>query len=332
MGGTAKILAPWGSLPAEQYLIRKWDQYPALAPLERRHQLIRDFLALDLIPSEWDAVRPVGPGTPRALDIRTPTEAEIETILRPWRPASVRSLAAHIWATESGDDFVDSTWIRTFYDPNQDEVWNDLLSGAPDNDLFTNYSYPPSQGLSEPSIFSSPGLTPEQAWNRALFFLPEFASRVAVDLYDRDLNNTANDDYNVELRAEAQAEVRELGFPVTRHADEGCSGVDSYTSLKSLQMNFTSRNVVIVDAEALETGKVCVLALDVKGNVVRWWRFEPEEILSELDTYAHEAMLLEAGWLEETEGVTRTGEKYKPDGGELAGLVYGFTGGEGDED
>jgi len=75
--------------------------------------------------------------------------------------------------------------------------------------------------------------------------------------------------------------------------------------------------VVIIDDKALHTGRVCVLALDVGGNVVRWMRLWPEEIESELDTYTHEAMLQEAGWLEEVEGMTGTGEKYKPDGGKL---------------
>lgn len=94
-------------------------------------------------------------------------------------------------------------------------------------------------------------------------------------------------------------------------------------------MEFMRRNVVIVDAEALEAGKVCVLAMDVKGNVVQWMRVTPEEIQNELDTYAHEAMLQEAGWLEEVEGMAGTGEKYRVGGGELAEVVYGFGGGMG---
>ena len=78
--------------------------------------------------------------------------------------------------------------------------------------------------------------------------------------------------------------------------------------------------------EALETGEVCVLATDVRGIVVRWMRLVPEEIETELGTYANEAMLQESGWLEEVGGVTGVGEKYNPNGGELAAFVYGFPG------
>ena len=97
-----QVQPAWGSFPAEQHLIRNWDKHPHISPPERRLKLIKDFLSLDVIPSEWDAVGPRADG--RVLDILTPTPDQIETILRPWRPQSARTLAAHIATVDSSED------------------------------------------------------------------------------------------------------------------------------------------------------------------------------------------------------------------------------------
>lgn len=336
MADAADISPPWGALPVEQFLIvratlinselaltccqRNWEQYPNLPAPERRQQLVQDFLRLDVIPREWDAVRSPQ-DVPVPLDIRVPTEDEIEAILRPWRPMSVRSVAAYIWASD-GMDFADSVWIRTHYDAGQEDAWNSLLLESPGGDLFNEWMTVP-QGLSEADMFASDGLTPEEAWLRALLYLPEFASKESIAAYDRHPPGIDDVDEDLdELRAQARDELQNSGPPKPRRPEECYTG--DYEATERLQYCFLQRSVVIVDAEAFETGKVCVLALDVRGNVVRWMRLVPEEIQSELDTYAHEGMFQDAGWLNEVEGVSGVGVKYHPDGGELAAFVYGF--------
>ncbi|RYP45798.1 hypothetical protein DL768_007917 [Monosporascus sp. mg162] len=48
----AEVSPAWGSLPAEQFLIRNWDPASSLAPEEQRRTLIRAFLAMENVPAE----------------------------------------------------------------------------------------------------------------------------------------------------------------------------------------------------------------------------------------------------------------------------------------
>jgi len=264
----------------------------------------------------------------------------------------MRAFAADIWS-RSFYDFVNSPWVRTYYGPENrtqdesrslDRAWTNLLQEAPDSYHFPIQPGAPPQGVSEPSLFAfdDPDQTQlnaaEQAWNRALLYLPEFASSESAENYSRQLESAGGDrrldDEIAELRADAREEM-EGGtvFPKVYPDEDMCEDIDSFTSTKSLQMAYTSRTVVVADKRALVgDGKVCMLCLDLRGNVVRWMHVTPEEIESELDTYSHEAMLQEAGWLEEVEGSVGVGAKYNPDGGELAAVVYGFGAGAGGEE
>ena len=313
------------------YYQRNWHKYPSLPVHHRRQKLVREFLDLDVIPKEWDAVRPrpEGDANPTPLDIRTPTEAEVNTILRPWRPATVRNLAAYMWSHEE-HDLMDGIWIRTFYGTS-DSAWRDLCDELPEVDCLFFDTYrnldAPSRFLSEPAFFPHVGLSPEEAWNRAIFLLPELASHGDwPNDYSRDIvrDRPVRGD---QLMAEAQEELRLHGPPVVIPSDAVSWSRDlaKYESLRRLQLNYWSRTVVIADIEAFQTGKVCVLGIDVRGNVVRWMRAEPEEIHEKIDTYANEGLLVDSGWLEEVEGHLGVGDKYRPDGGELAALVYGLS-------
>jgi hypothetical protein len=168
-------------------------------------------------------------------------------------------------------------------------------------------------------------VTPEQAWEKALFYIPE----ATASQYKRRIKLASAAD-----RAEARSEIEVHGAPRTWPERDGClPDLDKYPALHQVQMEATSWDVVIVDEEAFRTGEICLLTTDVRGNVVRWWRLTPEKIYSELNTYSNDGTMDEVGLLEEIEGQQGTGKKYKVDGGELAGLVYGLGGrdrGEGE--
>ncbi|RYP18317.1 hypothetical protein DL765_004037 [Monosporascus sp. GIB2] len=107
----AEVSPPWGSLPAEQFLIRNWDPASSLAPDEQRRTLIRAFLSMESVPPEWCSKANNGNIS------RVPTESEVLSILAPWRPLSLRKVAAHIWQDRPEGVII----LRTYYG-NDDEA------------------------------------------------------------------------------------------------------------------------------------------------------------------------------------------------------------------
>ncbi|KAB8254984.1 hypothetical protein BDV32DRAFT_142450 [Aspergillus pseudonomiae] len=118
----AGYLPRWGELPVEQYLIiliplknihRHWDHAMTVreSPDQQRIRLIRQFLDLDEIPQEWLPTHEGGPLP------RTPTEEEVNAILRPWRPADLRRRAWHIYTNVTEEPI----FLRAHYNPEDDE-------------------------------------------------------------------------------------------------------------------------------------------------------------------------------------------------------------------
>ncbi|KAE8409380.1 hypothetical protein BDV37DRAFT_278332 [Aspergillus pseudonomiae] len=81
------------------------------SPDQQRIRLIRQFLDLDEIPQEWLPTHEGGPLP------RTPTEEEVNAILRPWRPADLRRRAWHIYTNVTEEPI----FLRAHYNPEDDE-------------------------------------------------------------------------------------------------------------------------------------------------------------------------------------------------------------------
>ncbi|KAF7587602.1 hypothetical protein BBP40_007001 [Aspergillus hancockii] len=81
------------------------------SPDQQRVRLVRQFLDLDKISQEWF---PTQEGEPLP---RTPTEEEINTILRPWRSADLRRRAWHMYTNVTDEPI----FLRTHYNPGDDE-------------------------------------------------------------------------------------------------------------------------------------------------------------------------------------------------------------------
>ncbi|KAK3311915.1 hypothetical protein B0H66DRAFT_614562 [Apodospora peruviana] len=305
MADIPQVHPPWGALPAEQYLIISHPD-PCAATTSSAC-----FSPWRPTPPQWDGVRHGvrrSTATPREAALtstptRVPTPHEIATILQPWRPLSVRRMAAHI-LTRSDDTYADNFWIRTDYAIEKDPAWENLLDEKPDNDLFYVFSAgEPKQEeyLSEPRIAHY-----KRVIGRAL-------SASEQERVDREKE---------ELRERAREEIAENGFPPIL-SPEDKPDLDAYEAVKTLQMGNITSSVVLVDSEALNTGKVLLLALDSKGMVVRWMRLEPYDI-EILVSHESESRLENSGYFEEVEGGSGVGPRYNPDGGEFAGDLYGL--------
>ncbi|KAJ0361675.1 hypothetical protein COL26b_013649 [Colletotrichum chrysophilum] len=115
---------PWGSFPAEQYLIRKWNPSSNLSPNDQIRELIRSFMTMDEIPAEWRAGR-------NGTISRIPTTEEVREILQPWRPDKIRKIADQL-LHETCDNLV---VLRTCYDSEGgDEKMQQLITQEEDAD------------------------------------------------------------------------------------------------------------------------------------------------------------------------------------------------------
>ncbi|KAL3444520.1 hypothetical protein BJX65DRAFT_283462 [Aspergillus insuetus] len=114
------FLPRWGRLPVEQYLIRNWNHTSPEQTSDQRSRLIHEYIHLDAIPKEWDPTdfgeawyEPDANDTDAAFaPSRIPTEAEIETILHPWRSHDLRKKAWEIWC-DKGRGY--PVILRTYY-------------------------------------------------------------------------------------------------------------------------------------------------------------------------------------------------------------------------
>ncbi|RYP70211.1 hypothetical protein DL771_005598 [Monosporascus sp. 5C6A] len=106
------------------YVQRNWDPASSLTPDEQRKTLIRAFLAMENVPAEWCAVANNGNIS------QVPTESEVQSILAPWRPLSLRNVAAHIWQDRPEGLII----LRTYYGNDEEaaakfEEWLDREMG-----------------------------------------------------------------------------------------------------------------------------------------------------------------------------------------------------------
>ncbi|KAF7125329.1 hypothetical protein CNMCM5793_001507 [Aspergillus hiratsukae] len=106
----------WGSLPLDIYLLEQWDApHPENeTPDERRRRLVRQFVGLGVPGREPYHQRA------RSAPLQ-PTESQIETILRPLRPDSLRRYAGYSGSEEEG------LWLRTCYDPEKEATHKALF-------------------------------------------------------------------------------------------------------------------------------------------------------------------------------------------------------------
>lgn len=326
------ISPPWGALPSEQYLIvsqwdrkllhiglanlgeqRNWDSSSSLSTEAQRNSLIAAFLALPEIPATWDDVRErVAEGHPTP-ELQEPRPDFTERVLVPWRPMAVRSVAATAFKQASALDYV---WLRTHYGADGDARFAALL-GSSQLDPMDN-----DRVLDDRQLFSAPDdreTPPEESWALALSLVPELASPSEPFSYSRDLDSSLTDmcggdaSWIDELRRKLRTNVE--GAPEQDRVTVTVGSAES----RLLQSTAFVRSVAIVDRETFETGEICVLLTDTRGNVVRWFRVPAEDAMMP-DVLNMRGQLYETEYFEDGEKAG-LGDKYRALG-EMGRILY----------
>ncbi|KAF6233162.1 hypothetical protein HO173_008706 [Letharia columbiana] len=104
-----EISPPWGTIPAEIYLLNNYDPQSPLPPSEQAKILISSYIQSGQRQARYP------PPPPPALG---PQEL---IFLKAWRPLSIRHLA-----TDPGQ--IGNVWLRTFYGPGSDAKHAALIS------------------------------------------------------------------------------------------------------------------------------------------------------------------------------------------------------------
>lgn len=285
----------WGALPAEQYLLvrirdswllftvsvkttgqltnelqHNWNYNSTETPQAQRQRLIRHFVRdLEEIPIEWDSLR-VGDDDPRPL-VKIPTEQEIQTILAPWRPQSLRFAAAKIWMAHPEDRI---PWVRTYYDEDPDirrehdeqfAAWKAEINDEEhfaSNPLDTLEQALPWLVLEDESL-----LNVGRDWEAVLDTMPELIGPIMPD--------STNGIYRVEppgsmedqLIKKGQARLREEALQLASREERIAL---AERSTNSLQFWNISTVVLIVDQDAFALKKLKVVFADARGYTIRY--------------------------------------------------------------
>ncbi|KAL2801781.1 hypothetical protein BJX63DRAFT_151083 [Aspergillus granulosus] len=263
-------LPAWGQLPAEQYLIRHWNPASAESPAQQRVRLIQEFLHLDQTPEELDptffgihAWKP-GPHT------RTPTEEEIATILRPWRPDRLRWTAWNLWRDDVDDR--NPVLLRTYYDPKDDERVRGWTTLCEDYEAVSEWSL-----LDNPQLFdfeASAGGGPEErkpAWLRIFDILPEISK--PFERYSRLVDWERFGEFRTNFKDMLDYVKRE--HPGWR--DEPDLLITKNDAAISLLHVISTTQVLIADKEAFATNQLLLVFLDAKQNITMQGRIDITE-------------------------------------------------------
>ncbi|RHZ57212.1 hypothetical protein CDV55_106074 [Aspergillus turcosus] len=168
----------WGSLPLDIYLLEQWDApYPENKTAEEhRRRLVRQFIGLGVPGRE--------PYHQRAQSAPLqPTESQIETILRPLRPDSLRRYAAYVGSEEEG------LWLRTCYDPEKEDTHKSLFNDfAYHNDAIGYHSLVPDDKelFVDLDVAGLLEIFPERVTNEREIENTEKRERELLEIFERE--------------------------------------------------------------------------------------------------------------------------------------------------
>lgn len=216
---------------------------------------MRDYLALEEIPAEWDTTGRGQAGREDQPPGRQPTEEEITTILGPWRPPRWREAALRIWK----DRFDEDIWLRTYYGEDSDAAFEEWREAHEDSDPAFDEGTTPWCVLDDAAVFDL-----GERWDGVLDVLPELAG--PTEGYRR-----ATGFHSAEEVEQLRATIQAAG---DREAEaETGAGME-------LQLDAVATFLVVADREAWDTGKLRLLYLDAQGNIVRHSRISPEDVFN----------------------------------------------------
>ncbi|ATY63425.1 hypothetical protein A9K55_009089 [Cordyceps militaris] len=319
----------WGAFPSEQYLLQNWNSASEETDTDQRRRLIRDFVRkLDAIPEEWDTV--FDPDRRDQGMVVPPSEAQISTILAPWRAPSLRLAAAKIGSAPPVDQLV---WLRTHYARDR---------AARDRDDQNLRRWVETARDEDPT---APCDTFEEAWsclvlnNDRLFDVGEDWSAV-FDLVPEILGPFADagqDSRRIPCDGAYDGAGSDTVATRRRRLRENLAVIDGYAArarfvdrepwLKSLCVRTA---LVVVDERAFATGGLLrIVFVDPRGNEVRssrsmyddnWWTLKADLCGGGLGTNTW--WEYDSDDDEEEADDWHDGEKYRA-GGEIGKVLYG---------
>ncbi|KAL4931662.1 uncharacterized protein BDV17DRAFT_301801 [Aspergillus undulatus] len=284
-----KFTPRWGRLPVEQYLIRNWNHSSPESTDQQRLRLIREYIHLDGIPKEWDPTDfgeawyepDPNDADPAYAPKRIPTEAEVETILRPWRSQHLRRRAWEIWCDKDrGYPVV----LRTYYG-NGDEGDRKFMEYIQVSDALDALADCRALNDAEAFDFGSD-------WRRIFDILPEIAGcRYHQPEYDAsDINNVVQigssdyhprrpdqevleDDY-----ADLEEEIQNLKAEHSDWKDDPDVLLEpGDTTMRSLLRTATVSWIIVVDEKTFSTDELLITYLDMHQNVTVEGRLELDQ-------------------------------------------------------
>ncbi|KAB8237921.1 uncharacterized protein BDW43DRAFT_321108 [Aspergillus alliaceus] len=248
MSNNRGYLPRWGELPIEQYLIRHWDHAVTESPDQQRVQLVRQFLDLDEIPQEWFPTQESEPLP------RTPTEEEINAILRPWRSADLRRRAWHIYTNVTDEPI----FLRTHYNPEDDEKMDHWACVSEE---FEDQAWWACLNNAQLYNFGSD-------WQRVYDILPEIAGPSAEGPVSLDNLSSTRSHFKTWLSEAKRIELEHWKKDPHRYIEVKAAGL-----LRAV----TTRYILLADQEAFETdGRLRLIYLDNKRNIVRETRVDAD--------------------------------------------------------
>ncbi|KAH8434268.1 uncharacterized protein LDX57_011906 [Aspergillus melleus] len=258
-------LPSWGQLPAEQYLIQFWNPASTEQPSTQRARLVKQFLNLDQLNSDWDPTD--GATNPDAQPARIPTEEEIAIILRPWRSDHIRRLAWRVWEVYTNKGGNNPLLLRTWYNPDDDErvkSWATLSEEFADD---ADWAL-----LDDRAVFDF-GTGP---WQQVLEILPEIAVRLSQDnQWVRRKDWRVNDECG--FYSDFKEELNEVKRSNSSWKNDLNILVKENAAAQSY-LHYISRSyILIADKEAFETDHFLLAYLDTKGRVTMQGRILIDE-------------------------------------------------------
>ncbi|KAB8199237.1 hypothetical protein BDV34DRAFT_231414 [Aspergillus parasiticus] len=238
----------WGTNEDIYHDGRHWDNAVTEPSDQQRVRLVRQYLDLDEIPQEWLPVQERDPLP------RTPTEDEINAILRPWRSADLRRRAWHIYTIVTDEPI----FLRTHYDPGDDERMERWTSASEE---FEDQAWWACLNNAELYNFGSD-------WQRVYEILPEIAGPSTGGLVSLETLSLIRSGFKRWLSEAKQIEPELWRKDPHRFIERKASRLLSAV---------TTSYILLADQEAFETdGRLRLIYLDNKRNIVRETRVDAD--------------------------------------------------------
>lgn len=324
----------WGELIGEQYILvsvkplchgndneldpdasrqnqqQTWDPSSRETIQEQRTRLARQYSFELVVQPEWIYESQCRIREP---SFRKPTDAEISTILRPWRIEDERLRALRILRTRASGDG-EAMIVRTYYGDGDDEAWEEMVRERKENATCPELEEDEHSILDDPALFAAADGDGVDGWRRVYDVLPELAEKMWFGC------GPAADTLAEAARANPEESLLEKalsGFRSTLKCWREIHGMREPPEdviecvRRELQEESVVSYIVVADSSTFRNAPAMlrVMFLDARCDIIRHSRVDLVEMGLLCVSLAKRRIADMPGWLDG--GV---GDKYRPDG------------------